>query len=238
LWAAAPALRSWDARAARSADQYLANSTTVAARIKRVYGIDADVVPAPVPDLTTGVREPVEGVRPGFVLSVGRLLPYKNVHIVVEAFAKLPDQRLVVVGDGPERARLAQLAGPNVTLVGEVSDAPLRWLYERSAGVVSASHEDYGLTPLEANSFGKPCAVLRAGGFIDTVVDGRTGIFFDEPTPLAAGGALSRMLGHAWSTETLTTEATKYASAVFIRAMTEQCGGPPVSHHAEGAARA
>mgnify|MGYP003493932589 CR=1 FL=1 len=101
------------------------------------------------------------GIEPGFLLAVARLLPYKNVEQVVDAFRLLPGLSLVVVGDGPERERLAVAAPANVRLVGEVGDATLRWLYEGCRGLVAASREDFGLTPVEAASFGKPVAALR-----------------------------------------------------------------------------
>src|SRR5205823_12380194 len=108
----------------------------------------------------------------GFFLCVSRLLPYKNVGAVVETFAELPSERLVVVGTGPEERRVRTAAAGNVRFLGSVSDEELRWLYGECRGLVAASYEDYGLTPLEAASFGKPSTVLRAGGFLDTVVDG------------------------------------------------------------------
>jgi glycosyltransferase involved in cell wall biosynthesis len=218
LRAAAPALRRWDRRAAQSADAYLANSTVVAQRIKRHYGLDAEVVPPPVPDITGLSLEPVPGLEPGFVLTVTRLLPYKNVDVVVEAFRSLPDERLVIVGEGPERDRISSRAGPNVSFLGRVSDAQLRWLYSTSAALVSASHEDYGLTPLEAASFGKPAAVLRGGGFLDTVVDGVTGLFFDAATASLVAAAASAVLTRAWDARVIMKHAAGFGEQRFCNA--------------------
>jgi glycosyltransferase involved in cell wall biosynthesis len=211
----APALRSWDRRAAARGDRYVAISQAVRTRIAEAYGIDAEVLPPPVTFGPAGPSDPAPGIEPGFVLCVSRLLSYKNVDAVVQAFADLPDQRLVLVGAGPLADELAAGAGPNVTLTGEVDDARLRWLYASCRGVVAASYEDFGLTPVEAASFAKPAAVLRWGGFLDTTVEGHTGVFFDEPTPSAIVGALRGLLDHQWSATALVTHAALFSPERF-----------------------
>lgn len=216
LAALKPPLIRWDRRAAASADQYVANSSAVAARIRLLYGIEPEVLPPP-PALTPGGPvEPVEGVYPGFVLCVSRLLPYKNVDVVIRAFAQLPEERLVVVGGGPEERALRLLADSNVELVGEVSDPQLRWLYEGSVGLVAASHEDYGLTPLEASSFGKPSAVLRWGGFLDTVTEGTTGVFFTEPTAAAVAVAVRQLRGRTWDADAIAAHSARFSKGCFV----------------------
>lgn len=208
-------LRRWDQRAARSADQVVTSSTAVCDRIRRTYGLAATVVPPPMHVDTAGPQHPRPGVEAGFVLSVGRLLAYKNVDAVVAAMAELPGEHLVVVGAGPERDRLAAMAGPNVTFVGEVDDAELAWCYANCAGLVSASFEDYGLTPIEAAAHGKPAAVLRRGGFLDTVIEGETGVFFDEPRPESVAAAIDDLLGTAWDPDHLRAHAAAYSPAAF-----------------------
>jgi glycosyltransferase involved in cell wall biosynthesis len=210
------ALERWDRRAAASADTYLANSSAVAERIAHIYGLEAEVLPPPPAVTPDGVAEPVAGLEPGFVLCVSRLLPYKNLDAVVRAFAQLPDERLVLVGSGPEDATLRNLAGGNVTLVGAVSDEQLRWLYRECSGLVAASHEDFGLTPLEAAGFGHPSAVLRWGGFLDTVEEGETGIFFDSPTPEAVADAVRQLRRHSWHAGRIRDHAERFSEARFI----------------------
>jgi glycosyltransferase involved in cell wall biosynthesis len=209
-------LERWDRTAAASADRYLTNSTAVKRRIERVYGIEAGVVPPPPVLDPKGPRRPVDSVEPGFLLCVSRLLPYKNVGPLVEAFADLPSERLVVVGAGPEAARLRAAAPPNVRFLGSVSDEELRWLYATCDALLAASYEDYGLTPLEAASFGKPSAVLRAGGFLDTVIDGSTGIFFDRPDPPSIKGAVRALARGAWREEDLCAHAERFSGERFI----------------------
>jgi glycosyltransferase involved in cell wall biosynthesis len=218
-WALRPALVRWDRAAAASADRYLANSSVVAERVAQIYGLEPEILPPPPALTPDGLIEPLEGLEPGFCVCVSRLLPYKNIDAVVAAFATLPDERLVVVGSGPEEAALRSTAGANVTFVGTVDDRKLRWLYSASDGIVAASHEDFGLTPLEAASFGKPAAVLRWGGFLDTVAEGETGIFFDTSTPLAVADAVRELRSRTWDAEVIRARAALFSEERFIARM-------------------
>ena len=189
LDALTPGLRRWDQRAAHGADRYLANSHVVQERIKQVYGIDAGLLfPPHRVDLAGDRVRPAALAARGWTdhhLLVSRLLPYKHVDAAIEAFAQLPDERLVVVGRGPLAARLRAAAGPNVLLLEGVSDAELRWLYARARALVAPSHEDFGLTVLEAAAFGTPAVALRRGGYLDTVREGVSGVFVEQPTATA-----------------------------------------------------
>jgi glycosyltransferase involved in cell wall biosynthesis len=212
-------LAGWDRRAAASANRYLVNSTAVQARVAELYGIDAEVV-APPPALDpTGPAEPVPGLDGGFVLCVSRLLPYKNVAAVCEAFRDLPATQLIVAGSGPGETSLRREAPPNVTVLGAVDDARLRWLYRSCVGLVAASYEDYGLTPLEAAAFGKPSAVLRFGGFVDTVADGETGVFFDAPVPADVRDAVVRLLRTSWDPLRIGAHAEGFSEPRFVERM-------------------
>jgi glycosyltransferase involved in cell wall biosynthesis len=210
-------LERWDRRAAASADSYVANSSAVAERIRQVYGLEAEVLSPPPALGPSGATERVADLKPGFVLCVSRLLPYKNLDAVVGAFAQLPDERLVLVGAGPEEPGLLGLAGSNVTLLGTVGDEQLRWLYRESSALVAASHEDFGLTPLEAAGFGHPSAVLRWGGFLDSVVEGETGIFFDTPSPDAVADAVGTLRRNAWDADRIRSHAQGFSEARFVK---------------------
>jgi glycosyltransferase involved in cell wall biosynthesis len=215
-----PYLLDWDRRAALTATRYLANSTVVRRRIRNAYGIDAEVLPAP-PALCAGdPQRAVEGLEPGYFLCVSRLLPYKNVGAVVRAFDASP-HTLVVVGTGPEETRLRASAPRNVHLLGAVSDDELRWLYANCAALVAASHEDYGLTPLEAATFGKPSVVLRSGGFLDTVVDDASGIFFDRPDPTSIRGAVRECATRSWDTWALRAHGDSFSESIFCARLRE-----------------
>jgi glycosyltransferase involved in cell wall biosynthesis len=188
--ALAPQLRRWDRRAAETADLYIANSTTVAGRIRSIYGITAEVVNPPSALDPAGNQEPVAGLDAGYLLTVGRGRGYKNTDVLARAVERSGVHRLVVVGgyDGIERFR-------GVVRLPGVSDAQLRWLYAHAEAVVSLSHEDFGLTPVEGFGFGTPAVVLGAGGFLDSMVEGVTGVFAAAPTEAAFLEALERLPG-------------------------------------------
>jgi glycosyltransferase involved in cell wall biosynthesis len=210
-------LRHWDRKSAATADRYIANSRAVAARIKTAYGFDSDVVfPPPALD-PTGPEAPLDGVEPGFLLCVTRLLPYKNVDAVTRAFALLPGERLVVVGTGPVAANLKKSAPANVRFVGSVNDQQLRWLYANSLGVIAAAYEDFGLVPLEAASFGKPTAALRWGGYLDSVDEGISGLFFDQPDPDSIAQAVFLLQRRSWSSSVAMAHAERFGRPAFIR---------------------
>ena len=193
LKALTPFLTRWDQRTARTADLFLANSSVVRERIQRVYGIAAPTLFPPFsPAVAEGEQEPIgelagwageDGTEGGHYLVVSRLQPYKHVDSVIEAFAEMPDRRLLVIGRGPEKQRLRDMAPANVRLVEGLSDAQMRWAYGHATALIAASHEDFGLTPLEAGAHGVPTIALRAGGYLDTVLEGVSGAFFDSPEP-------------------------------------------------------
>lgn len=210
-----PYLRSFDRRAAAGAEIYLANSTFVKEQIRAAYAIEAEVLHPPSVLDPDGPAEPVPGVEPGFLLTVARLLPYKHVRETVAAFARLPKERLVVVGDGPRKADVEASRPANVHLLGEVSDARLRWLYASCSGVVTASREDFGLTPVEAASFGKPVAALRFGGHLDSVVPDLSGVFFDGPDPTEISDAVRQLLSRAWDRAALQEHAATFSARGF-----------------------
>jgi len=186
-------LRRWDQRAVDSADRMFVYSSAMGDVVERVYGRRPEVLPPPVVIDPDGPGKPVAGVDPGFFLCPCRLMAYKNVHVLLEAFAAMPTERLVVAGDGPDGARLRSLAPANVRFVGAVGDAEMRWLYRSSVAAVSAAFEPFGLITLEANAFGRRAVVLRAGGFCDTVVENVTGVFFDDLSAVAVGDAIGRV---------------------------------------------
>ena len=209
-----PLLR-WDAKAVESVDQHLANSTFTRDLLQRIYGVQAEVVPCPHDFSPVGPQAPVPGADQGFLLCVCRLLPYKNVDAVVRAMRQLPAERLLVVGIGPEEARLKAAAPRNVTFLGSVAEASLRWLYANCAALVTASREDFGLTPLEADSFGRPTAALRYGGFLDTVIPGQTGVLFDDAWPDSIAASLAELLSGRWDSTLIREHAEQFSPEAF-----------------------
>ena len=206
----------WDRRAALSAHRYLAVSTMVRHQVKEAYGIEAELLAAPVTlDPSQEVRE-VPRLEPGYLLIVSRLLPYKNVDLAVQAVNRLHDYRLVVVGTGPEHERLAREASANVRLLGTVTDEELRWLYQNATAIIAPSFEDFGLTPLEGALAGKPTVAFRAGGYLDTVVEGTTGVFFDDLEAEALRQAIVTALSEPWDEKTIRAHASLFSEERFI----------------------
>jgi glycosyltransferase involved in cell wall biosynthesis len=232
LYTMTPYLRAWDRRAAASAHRYVTQSTVVRDQIRDVYGIDADVLPGPYRLTPDHPRLDMPGIVPGFFLCVARLLPYKNVDVLMAAFSELVDDHLVIVGSGPEAVALKRRAPANVRFVGTVSDEELAWLYSKCAGIVTASYEDYGLTPLEAAAFGKPSVALRWGGFVDTVDEGKTGVFFDSPTPTQVRVAIRRLRAQNFDAAAIREHAARYSEEAFVERLrsivTSEMSRPPV----------
>ncbi len=176
-------MRIWDYRTAAGVDHFVANSQYIARRIRKVYGRTADVVYPPV-DVS---RFTLGQSKDTFYLTASRLVPYKKVDLIVSAFARMPDRRLVVVGDGPEADKIKSKAGPNVELLGYQSFAVLRDLMQRARAFVFAAEEDFGIIPVEAQAAGTPVIALGKGGALETVhglgAEHPTGVFFEQQTP-------------------------------------------------------
>lgn len=212
-----PSLRRWDRRHGQSADRVIAISRRVRARIEAHWGVDAEIIYPPHGARPDAPQEEIPGIEPGFFLAVSRLLAYKRVDVLLRAMELLPHHRLVVVGAGPEEAALRLSAPSNCMFLRDVSDGRLRWLYANCTALLSAANEDLGLTPLEATAFGKPVAVLRSGGFLETVVEGQTGVFFDEPDAVSVVAALRMLLSNRWHVAELEHHAAKFSSERFVR---------------------
>lgn len=225
LKAGAPYLKSWDRRAAATVDRYLAVSTTIQDRINDAYGISADVLPSPVAIKDTSIVEPVPALShwaddngDSFYLIVSRLMPYKHVEAVVRAFANT-DRRLVVVGHGPEGAHIERIKTPNVAMLSALTDAQMAWLYHSCKGLIAASYEDFGLTPIEAAVCGKPSVVLRWGGFLDTVIEGVTGMYFDRPEPDAIADAVNRFEAVSFDPDKLRAHAERFTEQRYAESL-------------------
>jgi glycosyltransferase involved in cell wall biosynthesis len=219
LAALAPALRRWDRRAAASADRYLANSTRTRELVRTAYGVDAELVFPPYGIDPDGPRSAPDGIEPGYLLCVSRLLAYKNVDAIVEAMDRRPTDRLVVVGAGPDAERLEVLAPDNVRFERDVPDDQLRWLYANARGLVAASFEDFGLTPVEAAAFGVPAVVLDFGGYHDTVRPGETGVYFDVPDPAAIDDAIERLDAARPDPDVLRAHAARFSPESFAASL-------------------
>lgn len=181
-------LRRWDLASAFRVDAFVANSRFVADRIRKHYRRDAEVIHPPVETTAFGPpREPED-----FYLVVGELVRYKRTDLAVEAFNR-SGKRLVVIGGGEQLRAIRKAAGPNVEILGRQSFDVIRDHLARCSALVFAGEEDFGIVPVEAMASGKPVVAYGRGGALETVVDGRTGIFFHEQTPEALNAAIERL---------------------------------------------
>lgn len=185
-------LRLWDYRTANGVDHFIANSHFIARRIKKIYGRDAMVIypPVAVDDF------PCVEQKEDFYFTASRMVPYKKMNLIVEAFTHMPDKKLVVIGDGGEYKKIAALAAgySNITLLGYQPFDVLKSHMQRAKAFVFAAEEDFGITPVEAQACGTPVIAFGKGGALETVrplgVDSPTGVFFDEQTSLALCNAV------------------------------------------------
>jgi glycosyltransferase involved in cell wall biosynthesis len=212
-------LREWDRRTSDRVNAFVANSEFIRARIRRCYGRDATVIAPPV---DTDFFTPGSDRRDGFV-TASRWVPYKRVDVIVAAFRELPAERLVVVGDGPEAARVRAAAGPNVVFAGEVSRERLRELLRGARAFLFAAEEDFGILPVEAQSVGTPVIAYGRGGVLETVrgLDdpAPTGVFFAEQTPAAVASAVCSFAAAAsrFGPETCRANAECFSAQRFRR---------------------
>ena len=200
------ALRKWDVRTSVNPRALAANSQFVAQRIRRVWNREATVIYPPVDT----ERHTPGGKKEGFFLCASRLQHYKRIDVIVNAFASLPAQRLIVIGDGPERDRLRSRASGNVTFMGYQTDEALTDHLQRAQALLFAAEEDFGILPVEAQACGTPVIAYGRGGALETVRDigssAATGIFFGRQIPSDVADAVRRFL----ATDTgLTAEACR-----------------------------
>ncbi|MDT0117736.1 glycosyltransferase [Microbacterium sp. PRF11] len=203
-------LRRWDEQAVRSADAYIVNSTAVADRVRRVYNLDPTVIHPPVSVDVSADRDPDEKLNPGFFLSVGRARGYKGVSRLIDAFARTPLKQLVIVGTEHQPTFPSNVVG-----LGRVSESRLRWLYANACALISVSREDFGLTPIEANAFGTPSLLLRAGGFLDSTDVGVSGLFIQDEGRSSIIRAIEAFPEY-WDATAVMAHAQKFSIERFV----------------------
>lgn len=208
---ALPALRGWDRHVAQRPTVVLANSAAVAARIERAYGRTARVLHPPV-DVERWLT--VDRRAPRHLLYFGRLVAYKQPWLAVEA-ARRAGRPLLVIGDGPERARLERTAPPDVRFLGHAPEEVVRAALAEAAALVCPGEEDFGIAPVEALAAGVPVVALDAGGARDYVVPGENGLLVRERTPEAFAAAVEEAGGIGWDTAALRAGARRFGIAEF-----------------------
>ena len=207
-----PPLRRWDRAAAQKVDHFIVNSRFVQGRVRKAYGRESTVIYPPVaiddfkPDTTPG----------DFYLVVSHLVPYKRVDIAVAAFNQL-NRRLIVIGDGPELPRLRRQAGANVKFLGPQAFPELREHYARCRALIFPGVEDFGIIPVEAQASGRPVIAFEAGGALETVQDGKTGVLFPRQEAGSLIEGVERFESQEWSSADCRASAAKFGNERFRR---------------------
>jgi len=230
-------LARWDRSTEGRVHRYLAISQYVARRIAVYYNRQSTLVYPPVdtefyaPDPNAEAAPSADPDRPHFLV-VSALVPYKRVDLAMMA-ARQAGVALTVVGDGPERARLAALAGDGVTLAGWRTDDEIRDLYRRTTATVLPGEEDFGIVPVEAQACGRPVVALGRGGALDTVVDGETGVLVSDTSVDTLAAGLRRAAASAWAPDRIRRHAERFSRARFvdeIRRVVDDTMAGPVGH--------
>jgi glycosyltransferase involved in cell wall biosynthesis len=201
-------LRNWDAQTASEVTKFLANSEFVRQRISAYYNRDAEVVHPFVDEAF--LKAPFAGGRDDYHVIVSALVPYKRIDLAIES-----GRRLLIIGSGPLRRKLERRAPPNVELLGSVERDRIVERLSRARSLILPGIEDFGITPLEAMAVGTPVVALRAGGVLDSVVEGRTGIFFDRQDVPSLRKALDEVESREWDRGVLRAHAAQFSRGRF-----------------------
>ncbi len=169
-------IRLWDIAAANRVDHFLANSKYIAARIKKTYRRDAEVIYPPVDTHLF----PLQSNKEDFYLTASRLVPYKRIDLIAEAFSKMTDKKLVIIGEGPEEKKIKSKSASNIEFLGSQPREKLREYMQKAKAFVFAADEDFGIMVIEALSCGAPVIALSKGGTGETMIDNKTGVLFTE----------------------------------------------------------
>lgn len=205
-------MRQVDLTYSQEPDLYIANSSVVAQRIQQIYGKQAIVVNYPI----DSGKFQFSPQKDDFYLAAARLLGYKRIDVIIEAF-NLLGWKLLVLGDGPERKRLEAQALPNIQFLGHVSDTERTYLMSKAQSVVVAALEDYGLVPVEANASGTPVIAYGAGGVLDTQIPGQTGLLFQRQSPDSLLAALLKSSQMSWDYRKIREHAlNQFSEPVFF----------------------
>ena len=206
-------LRQWDTLAAPRTDLILANSTTVEKRIKKYWRQPSKLL---FPPVRTHLFE-ATAEHQGFFLIVSALSPFKNIELAIKVFSKLPKHRLVIIGDGVQRKYLEHLArnSGNIDLLGRKSDAVVREYLHHCRALLFPGVDDFGIVPVEAMAAGKPVIALNKGGATETIINKKTGIFFDRATEVELQNALLQFFDTKFNHQEIAQHAQQFSEAEF-----------------------
>jgi len=203
--------RLWDVTSSNRVDHFVANSNFVAKRIEKAYRRKAEVIYPPVDTSSFVYYENKED----YYVTASRLVPYKGIGQIVTAFSKMKDKKLVVIGDGPEMSHIKNSAGKNVEILGAVGTEKLIEMLQRAKAFIFNAIEDFGILPVEAQSTGTPIIALNKGGAKETVVEGKTGLFFQESDPQSIVEAVTRFEKMAFDHQIVSEHAKTFSKENF-----------------------
>jgi len=227
-------LRIWDRQASDRVDEFIAISNHVADRIRKYYRRNAVIIYPPV-NLNSKfqilnpkqIQNSKFKIQNDYYLIVSRLYTHKNIDIAIEAFAKL-NLPLVIIGTGPESKRLKahSLNCRHIKMLGFVSDEELPYYYQNCRAFIMPQEEDFGITAVEAMSFGKPVLALRKGGAIETIIEGETGEFFDDPIPEGLADGIRRLNENysKYNSEVIKNQVQKFSVQRFKKEVLDLVG--------------
>jgi glycosyltransferase involved in cell wall biosynthesis len=204
-------IRLWDVINTNRVDHIVANSKYIAKRINKVYRREATVIYPPV-DIA---NFSLEHNKEEYYLTASRMVPYKKIDLIVEAFSKMAEKKLLVIGDGPEMEKVKKKAGVNIELLGHVSYQEMISYMQKAKAFVFAAEEDFGIVPVEAQACGTPVLAFGKGGALETVEEGVSGSFFYEQTVASIVDGVERMNNFEFKSDLVRNNAEKFAKDRF-----------------------
>lgn len=210
-------MRNWDVRSSFGVDHFIANSRYIARRIHKVYRRNADVI---YPNVEVQDFDVVTE-KQDYFFTCSRMVPYKKIDLIVEAFSHMPDKKLVVIGDGPDMNKVRSKAADNVELMGYQKFSVLKEKMANARAFVFAAEEDFGIVPVEAQACGTPVIAFGKGGALETVVDGVSGTYFNEQTVESLMDAVGRFETMSFDSMAVRTHAEKFSTERFKRQLAD-----------------
>lgn len=207
--------RMWDVMNSTNVDFFIANSNYVKRRINKIYRRDATVIYPPV---DTGFFT-IQETKQEYYFTASRMIAYKKTELIVEAFNAMPDKKLIVAGEGPEFAKLKKMAQPNVEFIGFANRETLKQYMQDARAFVFAAEEDFGIVPVEAQACGTPVIAFGKGGVLETVIEGRTGVFFKEQSAVSLQQAVVRFETIKFNHQEIRQHSLQFSAERFEREM-------------------
>lgn len=211
-------MRPVDLASVKGVDYFISNSNEIKRRVEKYYHRDSTVIWPPVDTERLKPTGPVQ--KEDYYLIVGRQMPYKRVDLAIQACNQL-GKRLVVIGRGSEHDKLVKMAGPTIEFPKDIDDQQIVDYFQKAKGFIFPPEEDFGITPIEAMSAGTPVIALKKGGALDYVVEGKTGVFFEEQTVESLTAAIRRFEQSRFDQEELVAHTRQFAESEFARRITE-----------------